>query len=193
MDTVGNSIESFDCASCSLALLQSSLSALGFPSSHEIRPLSAPPSTLIPDVHSRNPRAPSVEQHHLLDPVPPSWFLTTLTASSIWMLRACCIPLPTMRFAVFPLRSVSPPRGDLYPARLPHDALTLRRIPLVSSRTASPQPLPSCRFHSLRHHLKTRNLLTSPHAHAPGIARVSAPHCCPDQGLVTTRLIWARV
>jgi hypothetical protein len=35
-------------------------------------------------------------------------------------------------------------------ASFPRRSHTLRRIPLVSSRTASPRPLPSCRFHSLR-------------------------------------------
>jgi hypothetical protein len=54
-----------------------------------------------------------------------------------------------VRFAPFPTCSVSPPRGSLYPARLSRDAAhTLRRIPLVSSRTASPRPLPSCRYPS---------------------------------------------
>jgi hypothetical protein len=50
---------------------------------------------------------PSVEQSHLLDPVPPSRFLTALTASSTRVSRACCIPQPTMRFAVFPSRAAS--------------------------------------------------------------------------------------
>jgi hypothetical protein len=83
--------------------------------------------------------------------VPSTRFLTALTAYSTRVLRACCIPLPTVRFVPFPTGSVNPPGGDLNPARLSRDAAhTLRRIPLVSSRTASPRPLPSCRFRSLR-------------------------------------------
>jgi hypothetical protein len=43
------------------------------------------------------------------------------------------------------------PEALLRGSRLSHDAArTLRRIPLASSRTASPRPLPSCRCPSLR-------------------------------------------
>jgi hypothetical protein len=66
-----------------------------------------------------------------------------------------------VRFAAFPSRSVSPPGGGLYPARLSRDALTLRRIPLVSSRTASPRPLPSCRYCSLRRHFVSAGRLVA--------------------------------
>jgi hypothetical protein len=34
--------------------------------------------------------------------VPPSWFLTTSTASSSSTARACCIPLPILGFTAFP-------------------------------------------------------------------------------------------
>jgi len=55
---------------------------------------------------------PSVGQCQLPDLVPPSRFLTALTACSTRVPRACCIPLPTMRFAVFPTRAASAlPRG----------------------------------------------------------------------------------
>lgn len=95
---------------------------------------------------------PSVEQSHLPDPVPPSRFPTALTASSTRVSRACCIPQPVMGFAVFPTRPAQiRPKASLRDPRLSHGALhTPRRIPLASSRTASPRPLPSCRFHSLR-------------------------------------------
>jgi len=94
---------------------------------------------------------PSVEQSHLPDPVPPSRFLTALTASSTRVSRACCIPLPTMRFAMFPSRAASLPWSSLHePASSPRRAYTPRRIPLASSRTASPRPLPSCRYLSPR-------------------------------------------
>jgi hypothetical protein len=96
-------------------------------------------------------RFPLAEQCHLLDRVPPSRFLTALTASSTRVLRACCIPHPTMRFAAFPSHVASTTlRRSCASPRLPRDAHTLRRIPLASSRTASPRPLPSCRFRSLR-------------------------------------------
>lgn len=62
------------------------------------------------DAHIRCPlpvarRLPSAEQCQLPGPVPPPRFLTALTACSTWVLRACCIPLPAMRFAVFPSRA----------------------------------------------------------------------------------------
>jgi hypothetical protein len=38
----------------------------------------------------------------LRNPVPPSWFCTTSMVSSARRSRACCIPLPVMRFASFP-------------------------------------------------------------------------------------------
>jgi len=95
---------------------------------------------------------PSAGQCHLPDPVPPTRFLTALTASSTRVSRACCIPQPVMGFAVLPTRPASlGPKAPLHGPRLSHDAIhTLRRTPLASSRTASPRPLPSCRFHSLR-------------------------------------------
>lgn len=64
-------------------------------------------------------------------------------------LRVCCAPLPALRFVAF--------RASLLPTmstrRLVSSATarpfsrryTLRRVPLVSSRTASLRPLPSCR------------------------------------------------
>jgi hypothetical protein len=127
------------------------LSQLGSPSELSLRagsPLLSwdssaftPPPFNTPGVHSRSPRAPSARTYHSPGHVPSSWFLTTLTACSTWVLRACCIPLPAMRFAAFPARFASPPGGGLRSARLSRDAaLTLRRIPLVSSRTASPRP-----------------------------------------------------
>jgi hypothetical protein len=102
-------------------------------------------------------RFPSAEQCHLLDRVPPSRFLTALTASSTRVLRACCIPHPTMRFAAFPSHVASTTlRRSCASPRLPRDAHTLRRIPLASSRTASPRPLPSCRCRSPRTPLRDR-------------------------------------
>jgi hypothetical protein len=50
----------------------------------------------------------------------------------------------------------SPESGPANP-RLSHDAThTLQRIPLVGSRTASPRPLPSCRYRSPRTPLRDR-------------------------------------
>jgi hypothetical protein len=70
-------------------------------------------------------------------------------------LRACCIPLPVLRFAGF-LTSRSHPRfhsrkslakDGAAVAVLPY-AHTPRRIPLSRSRTVSPRPIPPCRYHS---------------------------------------------
>jgi hypothetical protein len=53
-------------------------------------------------------------------------------------------------------------------ASSPRRSHTLRRIPLVSSRTASPRPLPSCRLHSLRTSLSQRlTPLRPPHSRGP--------------------------
>jgi len=40
------------------------------------------------------PCPPSVDRSHPIDPVPPSWFRTTSTASSAAGSRACCVPVP---------------------------------------------------------------------------------------------------
>ena len=56
------------------------------------------------------PAALRLPRVHLESPVPSTWFFTTSTASSAWSLRACCIPLPIMRFAAFRARADrSPP------------------------------------------------------------------------------------
>ena len=86
------------------------------------------------------------------DPVPPSWSLTTSTACSTQGLRVCCTPLTTLRFDTFPAGTPRRiPEGLLWRGlRLPRAAnRTLRRVPLISSRTASLRPLPSCLCHSL--------------------------------------------
>jgi hypothetical protein len=134
-----------------------SLRAGSYPSSRGIRPLT-PLRRFTSGVHSQEPRPPSVEQRHLPDPVPRSRFLTALTASSTRVLRACCVPLPAMRFVVFPSRCRQVhPRVLLRDPRLPHDAThTLRRTPLVGSRPASPRPFPSCRYRSPRTPLRDR-------------------------------------
>jgi len=78
-------------------------------------------------------------------PVPSSWFRTTSAAFSALGLRACCIPLPTLGFAAFP---VTPPvcRSSRGGRSVPRDAVhTPRRIPLAVSRAASPRSLPPCR------------------------------------------------
>jgi len=79
---------------------------------------------------------------HVASPVPSPRFLTATTACSARASRVCFAPLPVRGspcFGLGPLLRVSlgPPHGA---------ARTLRRMPLVSSRAASPQPLPSCRL-----------------------------------------------
>ena len=77
--------------------------------------------------------------------VPPSWSLTTSTVCSTQGLRVCCTPLPAMGFDAFPGPASSSPEGVLDDLPVPRAAgHTLRRVPLISSRTASLRPLPSC-------------------------------------------------
>jgi hypothetical protein len=78
--------------------------------------------------------------------VSPSWFLTTSAACSARGLRVCCTPLPALGFGAFPASASRTPEGARQVHRVPRVAVhTLRRVPLVSSRTASLRPLPSCR------------------------------------------------
>jgi len=80
--------------------------------------------------------------------VPPTWFLTTSTVCSTRQASGLLRPEAergSLRF------SEPPPRGRPKPTHVdemsvPRNAVhTPRRIPLVSSRTTSPWPLPSCR------------------------------------------------
>jgi hypothetical protein len=110
------------------------------------------PPVYLPRVHSREPKPPSVRRCHAPALVPPSWFRTTSTGSSTRKLRVCCTPQPAKGSPRF-LLAASPCRSRA--ARLagciPRDAVhTLRRVPLASSRTASLQPLPSCRYRPAR-------------------------------------------
>lgn len=108
------------------------------------RPL---PATLPP--HSAQP--PPGDQVSLR-----RWFLTTSTVYSAQRPRVCCIPKPTGVHCVSPctvhffphvLKTRSCRRTSRQPMALnttPRNAVhTLQRIPLASSRTASPRPLPS--------------------------------------------------
>jgi hypothetical protein len=95
------------------------------------RPLRGPLAGSLRSVHS-----------HVADPVPSPRFFTALTSFSARASRACFIPLPVRGSPCFGLRPplrewVGPPHGA---------ARTLRRMPLVSSRSASPRSLPSCRL-----------------------------------------------
>jgi len=107
--------------------------------------LSARPSTDIPFARPLpraealfGPTAPPVSAH-----VPPSWFRTTSTASSARRLQVCCTLLPVLGFAAFRHAFFRPSRGRPGdPTRFPAtQARTLRRLPLASSRTASPRSL----------------------------------------------------
>jgi len=84
----------------------------------------------------------SVAKLPLRNPVPSSWFLTTAMVSSARRSRACCIPLPIVRFAAFPDSEIPLPgvRG------ISRDVFhTPRRIPPYRSRSTSLWPLPPCR------------------------------------------------
>jgi hypothetical protein len=114
-------------------------------SSRGIRPLDAPLPFDRLRVHSRKPRLPSGRRCQPSTLVPPSWFLTTSTVSSTQGLRVCCTPLPALEFDAFPVPASRSPESVLQVLRVPRAAgHTLRRVPLISSRTASLRPLPSC-------------------------------------------------
>jgi hypothetical protein len=89
--------------------------------------------------------SPSVARCHTSDPVPPSWFHTTSTVYSAQGPRVCCAPLTTLGFVTFPPQLPIGPRASLLHAVSPRRT-TLRSFPFVGSRTASPRPLPSCRY-----------------------------------------------
>jgi hypothetical protein len=81
--------------------------------------------------------------------VPPSWFLTTSTVFSApgpaGLLRPAC-GLEVRRVADLASLRAPVETGNRRGTRgLSRDCTTLRRVPLASSRTASLQPLPSCR------------------------------------------------
>lgn len=90
--------------------------------------------------------APSGQRFHPLTLVPPLWFLTTSAACSA--LEAAGLLRPASGPEVHRVSSCAarPPvsgRG-LRPILSRSAFHTLRRLPLVSSRTVSPRPLPSC-------------------------------------------------
>jgi len=87
-------------------------------SSRGIRSRIAPLSLDLLCVHSRKPELPSARPCQGLDPVPPSWSLTTSTAFSAQGLRVCCTPLTTLGFDAFPALA---PRSS--PEGLPGEAI----------------------------------------------------------------------
>jgi len=110
----------------------------------------ASPSTRLSGVHSRMHRCMlRSRRFQLRDPVPSSWFRTTPMGSSARRARACRIPLPILRSAVFPASELpfQPVDRPIRRARgIPRDALhTPRRIPTDGSRSTSLWPLPPCR------------------------------------------------
>jgi hypothetical protein len=139
--------------------------------------VSLPPATL-PRVHSRKPRLPSDQCCHTPVHVPPSWFRTTSTACSARELRVCCTPQPAKgspRFARTASRATREWRG--LTGRDPRDAVhTLRRVPLISSRTASLRPLPSCRYRPARRGSRPRPF-SLPTAARRGVRRTPAVPC----------------
>jgi hypothetical protein len=105
-------------------------------------------------VHSQEPKPLSARRCQASGHVPSSWFLPTSTVSSARRLRVYCTPQSVMEFAAFSdwhrQRLNTTRRRCLDAGRLtssPRDAVhTLRRLPLVDSRTVSRRPLPSCRL-----------------------------------------------
>jgi len=103
----------------------------------------APPPTFPPSVNSGAESYSALRPHGSPREVTfrPRGFAPPRRFPPLDGLRACCIPLPVMRFAAFPS---FPTRRS--PERLPRSAgfVPLEGIS-VDSRTASPRPLPSCR------------------------------------------------
>lgn len=84
-------------------------------------------------VYSRPIRRPSIGgRYHPTHHVPPSWFLTTSASFSAQAPRACCIPLPVLRFAAFGRRRDVAALLVRTPGRL---LGLLRRFPATGSRT----------------------------------------------------------
>jgi hypothetical protein len=129
-----------------IALGGSLAPALACTSSLEIRSKATPPPRPA-RVHSQEhaPFGPTVP---LPGHVPPSWFLTTLTAYSARRAMGLLHPTPGQGFTTFHASQhpTCTRRLRWCPAGTPRSAVhTLRSLSLVSSRTASLQPLPSCR------------------------------------------------
>jgi hypothetical protein len=80
--------------------------------------------------------------------VPPSWFCTTSTVCSAQRVAGLLHPAASQGFAAFRVcRLQRRPRATRGGLNSPRDAVhTLRRVSLVSSRTASLRPLPSWRY-----------------------------------------------
>lgn len=77
-----------------------------------------PSTVFIPRVHSRSTASclPSAIPCQRSGLVPSSWSCTTSTACSALELRACCIPLPVMRFAAFQVFARQRPGGPWLPS-----------------------------------------------------------------------------
>jgi hypothetical protein len=110
------------------------------------------PPAYLPHVHSRKPKLPSVRRCQAPNRVPPLWFRTTSTVYSAQKSRVCCTPQPVKGSPRFMRAACTGhPKATRLDGYTPRDAVhTLRRFPLVSSRTTSLWPLPSCRYRLAR-------------------------------------------
>jgi len=116
-----------------------------------------PPVGIPPCVHSQEPRLPSDQRCHTPILVPPSWFRATSMVCSALELRVCCTPQPTKGSPRF-MRAARPcrPEATRTDGDNSRDAVhTLRRLPLISSRThitvaVAFLPLPSCPISHIR-------------------------------------------
>jgi hypothetical protein len=116
-----------------------------------------PPVGIPPCVHSQEPRLPSDRRCHTPVHVPPSWFRATSMVSSATELRVCCTPQPTKGSPRFMHAACSRhPEATRTDGVNPRDAVhTLRRLPLISSRThitvaVALLSLPSCPISHIR-------------------------------------------
>jgi hypothetical protein len=110
------------------------------------RPRSAPriaPPPFQPRVSTPHPEGCSARRCHPTRPVPSSWFLTTSTACSTRGPAGLLHPAPGP--GVHDLAGVQPRPVKVDRCGRSDHAVTLRRLPLVGSRAASPRPLPPWR------------------------------------------------
>jgi hypothetical protein len=125
------------------------------PSSLEIHQVSAPPPSLRMRVHSPTLPKPcrSGRRNRSLQHPVPSVFSQHLDGFLRFMRsRACCIPLPVLRFARFPASRDRCSRKSLGPTvAFPTDAPPLEESPSPAAGPRHRGLLPSCRYQATAH------------------------------------------
>jgi hypothetical protein len=120
-------------------------------------------------VHSQEPKPPSVRRSHPPDPVPPSWFRTTMTAYSTQRSRVCCTPQPAKGSPRF---------------MRPEPSATRRRhrysLALPATRFTPSEDFPSPA--AVPHHCGRCPLAVTDHRLTPHLAEARCDACPPDRG-----------